>query len=293
LTVNKEVLNINGRTLYFSDIEQALFEFGKNRNWDSKLAKWTRTGRTSEQSLLAHSLNTYSVAKKLSLRFASDLGLSDLDILLALIASFAHDQGKERDGYQESTKRAKVEGHCPIQPDEIADLKNCMRSILTSTLSLNLENQDLESSLDIIFTSAAEHMKSEYNLARAVKLLSSGHIRNSWINSIVISADTIASWKALEDSSYSRLTLIEDRAQIFYHKLARIRGLLSYALHTAIEKLAKQRGAEILLTYPNGTLYSQGLLQKILVIFKFIRDRIASNSVSSNFFWQDFVVFSV
>src|SRR6187551_848212 len=88
LTLIEDELDIDGIKLTFEQIEETLFNFGKNREWDSKLAKWTRTGRTAEQSLLAHALNTYSVAKKLSLRLAEDIGLSNFDILIVLIACF-------------------------------------------------------------------------------------------------------------------------------------------------------------------------------------------------------------
>lgn len=250
----KDELDIDGIKITFEQIEETLFNFGKDREWDSKLAKWTRTGRTAEQSLLAHALNTYSVAKKISLRLAKDIGLCDFDILIALIACFVHDQGKETDDYQSSTKTERVKGHCPIEPNEIADLKDCVRSILNS-LSLKLQKQELETLLDIVFTSTAEHMKSEYTLARALNSLATRNDRDRRVASLVRTADTISSWKTIDDARLSHLDLLEGRVQLFYHKTARIRGLISYVLHKSMEGLAKQHNSEALLTYPNGTLY--------------------------------------
>jgi hypothetical protein len=99
LIIIKESLDIDGKIFPFEQIEEALFKFGKDRNWDSKLAKW---GRSGQQSLLVHALNTYSIAKKLCLNLTSNLGLSDFDILITLITSFLHDIGKETFSYQES-----------------------------------------------------------------------------------------------------------------------------------------------------------------------------------------------
>ncbi|MEP0825234.1 MAG: HD domain-containing protein [Nitrososphaera sp.] len=248
--MTKDGLDIFGRHLPFEHIEEALFNFGKSRSWDSKLAKW---GSKGEQSLLAHALNTYSVAKKLSLRLAEDLRLSDFDVLLVVVASFIHDIGKETKDYQQSIKEGRAIDHCPVEFEEIVNLKNSVLVILEA-LGVNLQNQDLKQILDIVFTSTAEHMKSEYNLARALKSLSNKDERDTRVVSLVRTADAIASLKKLDEANF-HLPLLEGRAEVFYHKVARIRGLLTTVLHEGLESFAEQQGAEILLTYPDGTLY--------------------------------------
>jgi hypothetical protein len=248
--LTKDGLDIFGRHLPFEHIEEALFNFGKSRSWDSKLAKW---GSKGEQSLLAHALNTYSVAKKLSLRLAGDLQLSDFDVLLVLVTSFIHDIGKETKDYQQSIKEGRAIDHCPVEFEEIVNLKNSVLDILEA-LRVNLQNQDLKRTLDVVFTSTAEHMKSEYNLARALKSLSNKDERDTRVVSLVRTADAIASLKKLDGANF-HLPLLEGRAEVFYHKAARIRGLLTTVLHEGLESFAEQQGAEILLTYPDGTLY--------------------------------------
>ncbi|MEM2930784.1 MAG: hypothetical protein QW797_08015 [Thermoproteota archaeon] len=243
-------MTIENQKITFDCLERTLFEYGKGRGWDSKLAKW---GKSGEQCLLAHALNTYAVAKKLCVKLERDLGLSDFTILVSLISAFVHDKNKETDEYQDQIGKETGLEHTTVKPEEVLQLKNTVKEILMN-LDLKLKETSLQRMLDNAFTASAEHMKSEYDLANALKVLSDAHHRDSRVVNIVITADSIASWKTLDDVK-REMPLFSGRYRLFYHRVSRIRGLLTSILHKTMERIAEKAGAEVLLTYPDGTLY--------------------------------------
>jgi len=243
-------LNVGGRNIPFQEIEKVIFRYGADRAWDSKLAKW---GSKGEQSILAHAINTYSVAKILSLRLKQSLGLSDQSILLTLIAAFVHDFEKETEEYQQSIRLGKAIDHCPIEDNAVASLYNAVQEVMR-LLKVDLTDEELRLAFENVFSATTEHMKSEYNIARAIKVLREGYERDNRIASLVRTADTIASWKTLSDVT-NDLPLLSGRCWISTHRVARIRGILTSILHEVLEQLAKDNGNDVLLVYPDGTLY--------------------------------------
>jgi arsenate reductase-like glutaredoxin family protein len=244
-------LNIAGNTISFEELEKTLFDYGVECRWDSKLAKW---GSKGEQSILAHAINTYSIAKKLCMQLKDDLGLSDWSILISLVAAFVHDSGKETDEYQRSIWSGKAIDHCPIDDNEIRNLEGMVRSIM-GLLKIDLtDDEQFQLEFGKIFSAVTEHMKGEYDLARAINVLGQHFERDNRIVSIVRIADTIASWKTLDDVRYD-LPLVSGRMWISFHKVVRIRGILTSILHEAIEQLVRERGSDLLLSYPDGSLY--------------------------------------
>lgn len=249
-TESATALNLEGRAISFQELEDGLFRYGAERRWDSKLAKW---GPKGEQSLLAHALNTYSIAKKLCMEFKNDLGLSDWSILVSVVAAFIHDFGKETDEYQISIWSGKVKDHCQIDDSRIRSLQSQVKSIIKS-LKIDLTDGQFETEFGRIFSAISEHMKGEYDLARAINVLDQHFKRDNRIVSIVRIADTIASWKTLDCVRYD-LPLVSGRMWISFHRVARIRGILTSILHEAIEQLVRENGSDLLLNYPDGSLY--------------------------------------
>lgn len=240
-------------------LEEALIREALNREWQHKYAKF---GKRGSQSLFAHSVNVFSVARTLG-EHLFDLG-DDEELYLSCLAGFLHDYQKAEPEWQDAAVAFVERGetssdafeHDSGSPEMMQRLSEILRNVETYISEISGSVTDLqryaERSLNIVvYTHDAEN--------RAVasrRRMQVGPIDT--LSKTIRLCDSISSIKEAKGIiSKTRDPDLPRGKQIKfeYHEISEIRGLVSSFLNQAAIQLMKKYGYVPLLHFGNGTAY--------------------------------------
>lgn len=226
-------------------MREKLLQVGLKRGWHTKWAKW---GVSGEQSLLAHSLNAYSVAEQILDLWHRQVATTDRK--LVLLAAFFHDFEKESEEFQAAVRERRRE----VEAYHHLALKHPEELQLVARKCAALDESEAHALVQVIRSSGAlegvEHMKA---------LLQGGALKEPWMAELVWVADRLASLKNLEEvhSLPTRVKEILGKfgLRVEWHSVAAVRGLVTQLLHKALEKYFDKANFTPVLYFPRGTIY--------------------------------------
>jgi hypothetical protein len=239
-------------------LQKPLIELALEEEWCYKYAKFAVDG---SQSLLIHSLNTYSVTRVLGEHL---FDLDSDDMLVACLGAFLHDYQKSDDEWQ-SAAISFMSGNRAIENDVFDHDNGSPEQLERLGKFLNRIKDDLsafgyEVSVDTLakrILNIVVYTHDTDNHAVAMRRRSEvGPIDP--LASVIRLADSIASIK--EPSEIVRkindLDLPQGKKVVFdYHEISMIRGLTTSFLNEAIIELMSEHGYVPLLYFGNGVTY--------------------------------------
>ncbi len=223
--------------------EKDLVKAARTRNWHKLLAK-----SHPSQTILAHSQAVMDIALTIADTF--DLDRTQRKVLM--LAAFLHDLGKEFPEFQEGLQKGKTPPHLPTH-DQIGEF-----------LSLcEISDDSLINDVFAVVIATHRGIGETVSSLRAEKQVRRGGETSSliFLGDITKLADWIASANTPEDAY--RATKAEDFQPILeqfsiyfeYYSLLKIRGVLTYILHKALQETYNENGLKTLAVFPNGCLF--------------------------------------
>ncbi|MHA1781340.1 MAG: hypothetical protein ACTSYL_10830 [Candidatus Thorarchaeota archaeon] len=225
-----------------STLKEQLEIVARNRDWHQLLAK-----SNPSQTLLSHARAVRGVASALA--EASDLAKELREVLM--LGAFLHDLGKETEEFQRGIKRGKAPPHLPTREGIEEFLKAC-----------SINDEAITAKVFVIASATHEGAGEAISKLRAVnEFVAEGETSSILeLGEMARLADWIASAPSPRDAmratkNESFLPLIESKNLKFtYYSLLKVRGILSYLLHKAMQKTYKSLGYKIVAVYPEGCL---------------------------------------
>jgi hypothetical protein len=244
---------------YISELFKVLEDFGQDRNWHLKYAKFNRQ---IHQSLLAHCLNVSSLSYCL-LEYLNEqkfVEVTDKLRIQVILTGFLHDAGKDSPSYQtavadflagRSTEPLDF-GH--QQAKDISPIVGSLQNIIEDKLPLT---KDFSGLWEEIIWSISQMGRRE-DAASITQTFKRSPSDNALLSKEVVHlADVMMSKMSIEDAASVALdgpTI--SKIQFMYSKVAIVRGVLTQFLHSALEsQLTKETGFRAIQWFPEGTVY--------------------------------------
>ncbi|MHA1279496.1 MAG: hypothetical protein ACTSQI_18230 [Candidatus Helarchaeota archaeon] len=243
------------------ELLRLLIDYTRTINWGNYYAKWSRDHKR-DQSLLVHSINQASTLQLLFDKIMEPDILSERDKMIALLASFFSDTGKSLERFQHAavTGAREREAYNHISADSL-DLVDKHLEFLKGQLKVKFalfkDEADWTALKNEIKRNVCYHQRVK---APDLKDSCAKFGGTSAFSSLIDYIDDIASNKLVEDAY--QFAIKKDGVEHYlgktdftYHKLSRIRGILTVLLNETLIGIHQEYGYEPFLYYPDGILY--------------------------------------
>jgi len=234
-----------------------LIQHARNKNWNNLYAKWTRNFYET-QSLLVHSINQASVIIELFKNIIPPNAFTHEERIVAVVGAFLSDSGKALEKFQFAVIQKSRE------PDAYDHVTSEALSIVKSFL------EEIKGDITPFLTGTAwtEFIKRvlqavcHHQSLKAKKLMGecSKYGAKSTTSLLIDFVDDLVSAKRIEEAvrigkNMDSALHILGNIEFEYHKLTRIRGILSVFLNQALIIAFKKRKYHPILYFPEGVLY--------------------------------------
>ncbi|MHA1249864.1 MAG: hypothetical protein ACTSRP_07730 [Candidatus Helarchaeota archaeon] len=246
-----------------------LIQYTKTINWNNYYAKWTRN-HDNDQSLLVHAINQASVIKYLIENIIEPGIISEDEKIILIVASYLSDTGKELPRFQNAaiygSNEADAYNHINIEAIEQVDSRlEFFKSKFQKEYGLYKSDKEWEEFKKQVKAYVCYHQR-----VKAIDLKDScsrfGGIPP--FGPLIDYVDDLCSIKTV-DGAY-KIAIKKDgvshllgNADFVYHKISKIRGILTVFLNEALISVHEKFGYKPLLFYPDGILYIAKEPQKI------------------------------
>lgn len=242
--------------LALNKLETALVSEALNRGWQFKYAKFGKLC----QSLLVHSINTFSVTRIIGPKLFS---LDDDQLYIACLAGFLHDIQKEQESWQEAARRFmrgerlgdRAFSHDDGSNEQLQKLVKFL-TVIEKNLANTESRMDLPKLAKRILNIIVYTHDSANRAAASLRNEQVGPIDP--LATVIRLCDAISSIKKPEEivRRARDLDLPSNKTVSFeYHALTRIRGIVSSFLNEAIISLMRELGYEPLLHLSESAVY--------------------------------------
>ncbi len=228
-----------------SRLELELLErVARQRDWHRLLAK-----SHPAQTLLAHAKSVMGIA----LALMETLGVPTEDSDTLMLSAFLHDMGKESAEFQEAIMaQSKAPPHLPTRDQILEFLRAC-----------GIDDEDITARVFAIASSTHDGVGEAVSALRGLGGERKGaEPINQIYSTITVLADHIASASSPQDAFRATQEgkmrgLVKSSGAVFaYYSLLKVRGVLTYVLHKALQQAYHKCGFHLIAVFPDGALFA-------------------------------------
>ncbi|MHA1758177.1 MAG: hypothetical protein ACTSVV_15490, partial [Promethearchaeota archaeon] len=250
-------------------IIEDLIKYTKSNSWNNFYAKWT-INHNNDQSLLVHSINQASLMKYFLDNIIESGIISEEEQIILIVSSFLSDTGKELPRFQEAAIFGinEPEAYNHINREAIEQLNKRLdffKSKFQNEYHIYRGEKEWEEFKNKVKAHVCYHQRVK---APDLKDSCARFGGTPPFGPLIDFIDDLCSVKIIDDAY--RIALRKDgvkhligNVNFVFHKISKIRGILTVFLNEALISIHKKFGYEPLLFYPDGILYIAKTHEKI------------------------------
>ncbi len=246
-----------------------LIRYTRNINWSNYYAKWSKNHK-ADQSLLVHSINQASLLEFLTNNIIDFDVFTEQEKIILMIAAFFSDAGKSQKSFQDAaihgSTEAEAYNHINIESLELVERHmEFLKDTFKAKYSLFKNDDEWKEIKNEIKRNICYHQRVK---APDLKDSCGKYGGAGPFSPLIDYIDDLTSIKNIEDAYIFAIKKdgvehLMDDADFTFHKLSRIRGILTVLLNETLIQIHKKFGYEPILYYSDGVIYAARKKNKI------------------------------